>query len=214
MLMSTTDQTKKISERTCVGCGRTGARGDLLRVVLGADRSIAVDIRGGAGGRGAHVHPRLDCLEKACKSGFKRAFKCDVQASLGEVSEQIIRSYDRRIAGLLMGARRAGALAIGTDAAIESLVKGRAALVVVACNAGSIAKGEAVGRAVAEGKATAWKTKAELGALLGRDEVGIVAVLSGDIAEQIGLARSRSEACRRLKEVPAWDSPRRCPEVR
>jgi predicted RNA-binding protein YlxR (DUF448 family) len=196
MLMSTTDRTRRISERTCVGCGRASARGDLLRVVLGADGMIAVDIRGGAGGRGAHVHPRLDCFEKACKSGLKRAFKCAVQASPGEISRQVVESYDRRIAGLLMGARRAGALAIGTEAATLSLVQGRAALVVVACDAGAIAKGEAVRRAVADGKATAWKTKADLGALLGREEVAIVAVLSGNIAQQIGLCRSRSEACR------------------
>jgi predicted RNA-binding protein YlxR (DUF448 family)/ribosomal protein L7Ae-like RNA K-turn-binding protein len=182
-----------------VGCGRTAAPDELLRVVLGSQvddaREIAVDVAGGSFGRGAHVHPKSDCLAKACKSGLARSFKCKVSASLPEICAQIVDGYDRRIAGLLVGGRRAGHLAVGADQA-ASAMQSDAPLLVVASDAGTVVDKGFVARAVAEGRAVVWKNKVQLGTLLGRDEVSVVAVTNEAIAEQIQRARSRSEACR------------------
>ena len=196
------DPRKSRSERTCVGCGRAAAPDELLRVVLGSQVSpgsgpheIAVDVAGGSFGRGAHVHPVSDCLAKACKSGLERSFKCKVKVSLAEICAQIVDGYDRRIAGLLVGSRRAGHLAVGGDQAATAM-QNDAPLLVVACDAGTIVDKGFVARAVAEGRAVVWKNKVHLGTLLGRDEVSVVAVTNEAIAEQIQRARSRSEACR------------------
>jgi predicted RNA-binding protein YlxR (DUF448 family) len=202
----------KKGERTCVGCGRADAPAVFLRVVLGEGRSrtptdggggdvggeheVVVDAAGGAFGRGAHVHPSFDCLVKACKGGFARSFKTKVRMDAGDLATAIEEAHDRRVTGLVMGARRAGHVAIGTDAAMEALAKGPA-LAIVACDAGSVAGKDAVMRAAAEGRAVVWKDKAVLGKLFGRDEVGIFCVTHAEIAREIQEARSRSEACRR-----------------
>jgi predicted RNA-binding protein YlxR (DUF448 family) len=199
---------KKRSERTCAGCGRADAPSAFLRVVLGAPvpgangasegggREIAVDVAQSGFGRGAHVHPSVECLTKACKGGFSRSFKTKVCADVAELSQQIEEAYERRILGLVVGGRRAGRVAIGHDAACEALARG-APLAVLACDAGSAVTREVVSRAIGEGRAVVWKDKCRLGALFGRDEVAIFAVTEPGIAEQIQKARSRSEACRR-----------------
>jgi len=56
--------------RTCVGCRIRAAKSDLLRVVA-VDGEIAVDPSARRSGRGAYLHPRLDCLEQARR---RRAF--------------------------------------------------------------------------------------------------------------------------------------------
>jgi uncharacterized protein len=50
--------------RTCVGCGTRAAKSDLLRIVA-VDGEIAADPAARRPGRGAYLHPSLDCLERA-----------------------------------------------------------------------------------------------------------------------------------------------------
>jgi ribosomal protein L7Ae-like RNA K-turn-binding protein len=105
-----------------------------------------------------------------------------------------------------MGARRANYLAIGADAVSDALAKG-AHCVVVANDAGSVIEKGPIAYAVTDGRAVAWKNKAALGALLGRDEVAVCAVSHEPVAEQllrarrmadavVGIVMSRSDACR------------------
>jgi predicted RNA-binding protein YlxR (DUF448 family) len=197
------NDTAKRSERTCAGCGRTDTPRAFLRVVMGpetgGEHEVIVDVGGSSVGRGAHVHPAFDCLAKACKGGFARSFKAKVRANVNELVTQIGEAHDRRVTGLILGARRAGHVQIGTDASCEALTRGPA-LAVVACDAGSVVKKDEVRRAAAEGRAVVWKDKAELGKLFGRDEVGIFCVTHAEIAREIQEARSRSEACKGREE--------------
>ena len=50
------------SERTCISCGQTGDRADLLRLVAGPDQQVVVDLRARLGGRGAWVHATTECV--------------------------------------------------------------------------------------------------------------------------------------------------------
>jgi uncharacterized protein len=50
--------------RTCVGCGTRAAKSDLLRVVA-VDGQIVADPAARRPGRGAYLHPSLDCVERA-----------------------------------------------------------------------------------------------------------------------------------------------------
>jgi predicted RNA-binding protein YlxR (DUF448 family) len=50
--------------RTCVGCGTRAAKSDLLRVVA-VDGQIVADPMARRPGRGAYLHPSLDCVERA-----------------------------------------------------------------------------------------------------------------------------------------------------
>jgi predicted RNA-binding protein YlxR (DUF448 family) len=189
--------------RTCVGCGKAEDADLLVRLVLGprspgpnGAAPVAVDLAGKSQGRGAHVHARKDCLARAAKSGLARSFKAKVECTAEDLALQIVEGSDRRITGLLSGAWRARMLAVGADAVSAALDKG-APLAVVATDAGSVLERGGIGRAVAEGRAVAWKDKETLGALFGgRGEIAVCAVLNDSIATEIASARRMADSAR------------------
>jgi predicted RNA-binding protein YlxR (DUF448 family) len=71
--------------RTCVGCGEKGAARELVRLVLEAGRVTLG--RPGEGGRGAWIHAREACLERALKRrSFARSFRrADAAAEAAEL---------------------------------------------------------------------------------------------------------------------------------
>jgi len=48
--------------RTCLGCGRKGLKGNLVRIVM-VDGALTVDVQGRLPGRGAYVCPREECVD-------------------------------------------------------------------------------------------------------------------------------------------------------
>ncbi len=154
--------------RTCAGCAREDDADVMVRLVRGLDGRgdlVAVDLAGG-GGRGSHVHARTECIVKACKGGLARSFKASVTADPANLAEQIATGADRRIRGLILSANRLKRVALGGDAACEALMRG-AVLVVVATDAGAIARKHMIVEAIAAGNAIAWGDKASLGSLVG-----------------------------------------------
>jgi predicted RNA-binding protein YlxR (DUF448 family) len=75
--------------RTCIGCRERATKRELLRIVAGTDAEghegsqsgswfVVPDPSGTARGRGAHLHPTLDCLALAeRKRAFARALRHD-----------------------------------------------------------------------------------------------------------------------------------------
>ncbi|WP_235737645.1 YlxR family protein [Nocardioides alcanivorans] len=65
--------------RTCIGCRERAAKSELLRVVNDPDATgltVVPDLRGSAPGRGAHLHPTVECLELAVRRrAFARALR-------------------------------------------------------------------------------------------------------------------------------------------
>jgi predicted RNA-binding protein YlxR (DUF448 family) len=178
--------------RTCAGCGRHEEADAMVRLVRGPNGEIAVDAAGSAFGRGAHVHARKACVEKACRGGLAKSFKAPVATDAASLASQIVEACDRRIAGLLASAKRAGRLAVGADAACEALDEG--AFAIVATNAGTVVSRGSIARAIAAGRAIAWKDKASLGALLSRNEVAVCAVSERGIAVELSKARALADA--------------------
>ena len=178
------------SRRQCAGCAKRDFADDLVRVVLDpADGTLAVDLADSRFGRGAHVHASKECVQKALRGGFAKVFKCKVEGTVEALGEQLVISADRRIEGLLAGAKR-GKLAIsGSDVVRAAYREGTAALVLVACDAAAAAKLPEVQEAVSQGKAIGWGNKQRLGAIFGRDEVAVCAVLHEGVAKAIGSAR-------------------------
>ena len=174
--------------RTCVGCGEKDHPSVFVRLVLSPAHEgasdVAVDAGDGSFGRGAHVHPRPDCLAKACKGGIARAMKTNVRVTPAELGAQMADALDRRMEGLVLAARRTNALEIGADAACAALGKD-APLVIIARDAGSVIEKMTVADAIAEGRAIAWGTKERIGGLLGRSEVAIAAVTNKSIAAEM-----------------------------
>lgn len=174
-----TEQVSK-HERTCVGCGKRAEPEGMVRLVLGPAGEIAVDAAGGAFGRGAHVHPAVDCIERAARGGLSRAFKKDVRADAKELGAAIREAYERRAVGLVLGARRAGHLELGADAAADAMKTG-APLVVLATDAGNVAK--RFDAAIAAGRAACFGTKAALGEVFGTGETAVFAVRHSGVAQ-------------------------------
>lgn len=180
--------TPRRSERTCAGCGKHAAADELVRVIHDpSSGEVAVDLASSGFGRGAHVHPSPDCVVKALKGGLARVFKAKVEGDAAAIGEQIVRAADRRIEGLLTGARRAGQLAVGADVVAEALKDRRAHLVVVARDAAAATKVPAIEQAIASGNAVALGDRQRLGSLMsGRGEVAVIAVLHAGVAAAVG----------------------------
>jgi predicted RNA-binding protein YlxR (DUF448 family) len=66
---------REVPQRTCVGCRARTAQTDLLRLVV-VEGVIVPDPAGTQPGRGAYLHPDLECLELAeRRRAFPRAFR-------------------------------------------------------------------------------------------------------------------------------------------
>ncbi len=193
------------SRRQCAGCAKRDFADALVRVVLDpADGSLAVDLADSRFGRGAHVHASKECAQKALRGGFAKVFKCKVEGTVESLGEQILDAADRRIEGLLAGARR-GKLAIsGSDVVRAAYREGTAAMIVVASDAAAAAKLSEIQDAVAQGKAIGWSNKQRLGAIFGRDEVAVCAVLHEGVAKAIGSARLMALPFASAARSEAW----------
>ncbi len=199
--------------RTCVGCGVAEARdgsvasraGGLVRMVVEGGE-VAFDLATKSFGRGAWVHARPACLAKAPR-GLGRSLRrpgrsndassaplTPVDAAF--LGARLVAACDARMAGLMLAARRLRAVEVGAEAALRALgLEGHPrALAVVAVDAGSVATSPAVARAAADGRAIAWSTKIDLGALLGAETVAICAVCHESIAGQLLTTRAARDA--------------------
>ena len=58
---------KKIPQRTCIGCGAIRNQKELLRIVRTPQQEVLLDPTGKKSGRGAHICPAMEGLEKALK---------------------------------------------------------------------------------------------------------------------------------------------------
>ena len=85
--------------RTCIGCRERAERRTLVRVVAvkgeggPANWIVTPDLHGSLPGRGAHVHPRVRCLEQAKRRrAFGRALRVEGSIDLGPV-EKLAESW-------------------------------------------------------------------------------------------------------------------------
>ena len=199
------------STRTCVGCGLRDEALSTLRLAV-AGGQVVFDLAGGSFGRGAHLHANPSCIAKAPRA-LARAFRREgLSVTAAELGERLVIACDRRMAGLLLAARRTGAVAIGGNAATDAIGR-RGAFAIVALDAGRVASSIEVDRAIREGRAIAWKTKCELGALLGEEVVAICAVCHTSIAAELKTLRAAADAGAAATREGAGCSSRR-PEAR
>jgi predicted RNA-binding protein YlxR (DUF448 family) len=180
------------SLRTCVGCKASGSPQDLVRLVVGPDGEVAPDLSGGAFGRGAWVHPRPSCLADV-RGGLSRGLKTKVTSSVTEVTELLRQAASRRALSLLTAAQRARRAAVGTIALEEAERDDSVELLVLAGDAKASAQLSPVMRLGQRGRVRLFKTKAELGAAFGRDELALVGLLSKDLAQEVSRMISVSE---------------------
>jgi uncharacterized protein len=82
--------------RTCLGCRARADKSSLTRVVA-RDGEVVVDHSATLPGRGAWVHPTLECVEKALtRKAFGRALKADGALVVSAATAQQLRQHSSR----------------------------------------------------------------------------------------------------------------------
>ena len=130
----------QVPERTCVLTRRKATKGELIRLALGPDGTVAPDVRARAPGRGAWIGVTRGELDQAnakgkLKPALQRAFKVSdvaVPADLGERTEQALRQTALDRLGM---EARAGNLINGSDKVEGAARSGKVALLIHAADA-------------------------------------------------------------------------------
>lgn len=82
---------KKIPQRTCLGCGESKPKKELIRIVKQSNGQIFIDKTGKANGRGAYICNNIECLEKAIKSKkMERNFEMKIDNEIYESLRGVI----------------------------------------------------------------------------------------------------------------------------
>ncbi len=68
---------KHIPQRTCVGCREVLSKRELLRIVR-TPEGVQLDPTGKLEGRGAYLHDKRSCWEKALKGSLAHALKTEL----------------------------------------------------------------------------------------------------------------------------------------
>lgn len=87
---------RHVPQRTCVGCGTSTAKRQLVRIVRTADGAVQPDPTGKASGRGAYLCDDKACWERAVKKG--RLGK-SLKVELSRDDRQVLLAYGRQLAG-------------------------------------------------------------------------------------------------------------------
>jgi predicted RNA-binding protein YlxR (DUF448 family) len=80
---------KHIPQRTCVGCRETLSKRGLMRIVR-TPEGVRYDATGKAEGRGAYLHDKKSCWERALRGSLAHALKTELTQADREYIAQVI----------------------------------------------------------------------------------------------------------------------------
>jgi len=193
-------RTDREPERTCVACRRRRPRGSLIRIVRGPGGEACFDHDARLPGRGAWVCAEPGCVAGLAPAPLARALRGPVTlAAPAERRDAIAGALGRRVASLLLVARKARAAVFGAAGVGAALGAGRAGLVLLDGEAPADAPETWRGRA-GEVPVLALPPQARLGELAGRGPTKVGAIAPG------GLADATERALRLWREF----SPQTC----
>jgi predicted RNA-binding protein YlxR (DUF448 family) len=110
--------------RTCIACRRKASPEELVRLVSGPDGVAAPDPSGRAAGRGAWVHPAVDCLKRLHRrpNTISRALRRP--ARLEDLEERIERACEQSMLRALPRALASGCVVSGRERVLAQLARG------------------------------------------------------------------------------------------
>ena len=91
MVKNHKQRVRHIPKRTCVGCRQTLSKRELMRIVK-TPEGIRYDPTGKANGRGAYLHNKAACWEKAMKGSLANALNASLTEADLEHLQSIINS--------------------------------------------------------------------------------------------------------------------------
>ncbi len=194
MPMDDRHEAETAPERTCAGCRQQDARDALLRLVVDPDGPRLVpDPRRRLPGRGVSVHPTPECLRRAVeRGGFARSLRMKIATDWAGLCAVVAAQYERRLEGLLLAARRNQSLVMGTEAVRRTLTEQPVPLLLVTRDAASRREELAEQAVRLGGRCVVYGTKSELGRLMGRAELGVMAILDAGIAGEVVAVAARA----------------------
>jgi len=170
---------------------------EVVRIVAGPTGAV-IDYREKLPGRAAYVCPRLDCIQKALnRENLSRALHGKTAAPDAEAfAGQLAAIITEKIRSLLTMAVKAGSLAAGASAVDDALQKGRVEMLIFA---GDVSEGTreklCSGNPLPSRQATLF-TRDEMGQMVGRELVGVVAILEKGFADAVGSEVERLKGLR------------------
>jgi hypothetical protein len=84
---------KHIPQRTCVGCRETLSKRELMRIVR-TPEGVIDDPKGKADGRGAYLHDKQSCWERALKGSLASALKTELTEDDRQRLNEIMKSLN------------------------------------------------------------------------------------------------------------------------
>jgi len=173
-------------ERTCIGCRTAMSKNEVIRLVAGPE-GILIDYRERLPGRAAYVCPRQDCIEKAltkdvlAKALHLKVRPTEVPSFISRIKEILIE----KIKSLVAISMKAGKIATGYSAVHDALEKDRVFLLLYATDVSEGTKNKVADHGVSSPRHTTLFTRDELGKILNRELVGVIAILDQGLADSL-----------------------------
>ncbi len=172
-------------QRTCIGCRGVKGKDEVVRLVAGP-AGVVIDYRGKLPGRAAYVCPQRECIAKAVQGkALSRSLRRTVALTDEErFTEGLCLAIRDKMRSLIAMAAKAGRLASGTSAVTDALEKGRIELLVFAEDLSAGTREQFPADAGVSRRVT-FSTRSELGALVGRELVGVMAITDKGLADAL-----------------------------
>ncbi len=173
-------------ERTCIGCRGVFRKDEVVRIVAGPE-GLVIDYREKLPGRAAYVCPRIECIQKALgKGNMSRALKSRIKPpDEGAFIALLSASIREKIKSLISMSAKAGKLAAGYSAVHDALEKGRAEMVLYAEDVSEGTRDKVTAGGAASLREATLFTRDELGSLLDRELVGVLALGDKGLADAV-----------------------------
>jgi hypothetical protein len=93
---ATSPKTRRLPQRSCVACGSTTSKRELVRIVRTTEGSVEADPTGKMAGRGAYVCGHAECWTRAVRKGrLERSLKTTLSARDAEALMEYAGQADR-----------------------------------------------------------------------------------------------------------------------
>ena len=177
---------QRIPERTCIGCRQVKSKDAVVRVVAG-ETGIVIDYREKLAGRAAYVCPQIRCIEDAVgRERLSRALHRKVVVpDAGAFIAKLSAAITDKIKALLVMSLKAGKLAAGYSAVHDAVEKNRVGVVIYAHDLSDGTRQKVASVNAEPFRHATLFTRGEIGTLLNRELVGVVAIEDQGLSDAI-----------------------------